>query len=70
VVDSREAFPATHFYDVGALIFYLKATPWQIADFSVERFRVQLYDIHLLIESQGWLEVGGHRFLIQAERPE
>jgi len=70
VLDSREAFPATHFYDIGALIFYLNATPWQIEDFSAERFRVQLYDIHLLIESQGWLEVGGHRFLIRAERPE
>jgi hypothetical protein len=70
VVDGLEAFPPTRFYDIGALIFYLKAVPWQIEDFSVETHRVQLYDIHLLIEQQGWLEVGGHRFLIRAESPE
>ena len=69
VVDGQESFPATRFYDIGALIFYLKAVPWQIADFSIAAHRVQLYDIHLLIEQQGWLEVGGHRFLIHAESP-
>ncbi len=69
VVDGQEAFPATRFYDIGALIFYLQAVPWQIEDFSVEKHRVQLYDIHVLIEQQGWLEVSGHRFLIRAESP-
>ena len=69
VVDSQESFPATRFYDIGALIFYLNAVPWQIEDFSVEKHRVQLYDIHVLIEQQGWLEVSGHRFLIRAEAP-
>jgi SAM-dependent methyltransferase len=70
VVDGQEAFPPTRFYDIGALIFYLKAVPWQIENFSVEKHRVQLYDIHMLIEQQGWLEVGGHRFLIRAECPD
>lgn len=70
VVEGQEAFPPTRFYDIGALLFYLKAVPWQVDDFSVETHRVQLYEIHLLIEQQGWLEVGGHRFLIHAECPE
>ena len=69
VVEGQEAYPATRFYDIGALIFYLKAVPWQIEDFTIEKHRVQLYDIHVLIEQQGWLEVSGHRFLIRAEAP-
>lgn len=69
IIDQHEAFPASRFYDVGALVFYLRATPWHIAGFSVEAFRAKLFEIHLLIESQGWLEIGEHRLLIQAERP-
>jgi len=68
VLDQREAFPATRFFDVGALVFYLRATPWQIAGFNPEAFRGKLFELHLLIESQGWLEVGNHRFLIEAQR--
>jgi SAM-dependent methyltransferase len=69
VVEGREDFPSTRFYDIGALIFYLKAVPWQIDDFSIEKHRAQLYDVHLMIEQQGWLEVGGHRFIVRAEAP-
>jgi SAM-dependent methyltransferase len=69
IIDQRESFPATRFYDIGALIFYLHATPWHIKGFSVETFRAKLFEIHLLIEAQGWLEVGGHRFLIEAVKP-
>lgn len=69
MVDRREAFPAARFYDVGALVFYLRAISWQIEGFSVEAFRSKLFEIHLLIESQGWLETGEHRFLIEAVKP-
>jgi len=69
IVDQREAFPASRFYDVGALVFYLRAISWQIKGFSVEAFRSKLFEIHLLIESQGWLEVGEHRFFIEAVKP-
>ncbi|CAN5660001.1 class I SAM-dependent methyltransferase [soil metagenome] len=69
IADRREAFPAARFYDIGALVFYLRAIPWQIAGFSVEAFRGKLFELHLLIESQGWLETSEHRFLIEAEKP-
>lgn len=69
VITQSEAFPAARFYDIGAVVFYLNAISWQIAGFSVEAFRGKLFEIHLLIESQGWLEIGEHRFLIEAQRP-
>lgn len=69
VITQSEAFPASRFYDIGAVVFYLNAISWQVSGFSVDAFRGKLFEIHLLIESQGWLEVGEHRFLIEAERP-
>jgi SAM-dependent methyltransferase len=69
IVNRSETFPAARFYDIGALVFYLRAIPWQMAGFSVDAFRGKLFELHLLIESQGWLETSEHRFLIEAEKP-
>ncbi|WP_429790875.1 hypothetical protein [Brevibacillus formosus] len=34
------------------VIYYLKTIPWQIPDFEVEKYREELYSIHLHIERQ------------------
>ncbi len=36
-------------YDVGAIVYYLKAVPWEIPDFSVEKYFDKLQEIHKLI---------------------
>lgn len=64
---SKEEFPIKRYYDIGALVFYLKAIPWQIPDFSIDKYMDELYKIHLLIQEQGYLEVKEHRFVILAE---
>lgn len=66
IIYSNEEFANQRFYDVGALVYYLKAIPWQVPDFSVEKFEDKLYDIHLTIQSQGFFEVKQHRFIIKA----
>jgi SAM-dependent methyltransferase len=66
VVRAEEAFPAWHFHDVAGVVFYLKAIPWQIADFSVERYRDGLYRIHEIIQREGRYTVREHRFLVEA----
>ena len=38
VTDAREAGLEAWFFDIGAVVYYLKAVPWQIPDFSVEKF--------------------------------
>nr|WP_270182666.1 SAM-dependent methyltransferase [Alkalihalobacillus sp. CinArs1] len=65
-VFGQEAFPETRFYDVGAIIYYLKAIPWQIPDFSVERYRDALFKIHLKIQEEGYLDIPSSRFIIKA----
>ncbi|CAG8747651.1 11277_t:CDS:2, partial [Racocetra persica] len=63
-----EAFMETKFYDVGAIVYYLKAAPWQIEDFSIEKYSEQLINLHHLIQKEGCLSVKSHRFFIVAKR--
>jgi SAM-dependent methyltransferase len=67
VVKQSEQFLRQRFYDVGALVYYLKAIPWQIPDFKVDKYREELYSIHLHIERQGYFEVTQHRFYLLAK---
>ncbi|MEQ8672230.1 MAG: class I SAM-dependent methyltransferase [Aggregatilineales bacterium] len=66
IVDEQEAYPETIFYDIGAVVFYLRVIVWQIDDFSVEKYETQLRDIHAMIERDGKLTTTAHRFLIDA----
>ena len=68
VVDGREAFPETVFHDVGAVVYYLKAVPWQVSGFSVQRYRGRLEAIHRLIKAEGTLRVPGHLFFVEARK--
>ncbi len=56
----------TSFQDVGAIIYYLKAIPWQIPDFSVENYKEQLQKAHDLISKKGPFKSICHRFIITA----
>ena len=49
ILEAKEAFPFQRFYDIGAIVYYLKAIPWQIPDFTVERYYEELYRIHEII---------------------
>jgi hypothetical protein len=46
IVDSREATLITEFTDVGAFAWYLKAVPWAVPNFTVERYRSALERLH------------------------
>ena len=77
IVDGREEFPETVVSDVGAVVFYLRAIPWQVVDFTVEKYYERLVALHEQIETDGGLVLTSHRFYIEAckdkdgrERPE
>jgi hypothetical protein len=65
----REEFPLAEFADIGAVVFYLRIIPWQIADFTVNKYRDKLYSIHQDIVTNGPLQVHDHRILIEARKP-
>jgi SAM-dependent methyltransferase len=56
------------FYDVGAIVYQLKAVPWQIPDFSVERYYDRLRVVHHQIQRDGFVDVLEHRFFIIATK--
>jgi hypothetical protein len=66
--DVREDFPALHFFDIGAVVFYLKVITWQIADFSVDRYHTKLLALHQHIQDTGALEISSHYFFIEAKK--
>lgn len=68
ILDAKEEFPLQRFYDIGAIVYYLKAIPWQIPDFTVERYYEELYRIHEIMLQKGYFDVKQHRFIIKAIR--
>ncbi len=68
VLQAREVFPRWTFKDVAGIVFYLKAIPWQIEDFSVDESRPGLFRIHQEIERSGGYTVREHRFLLELTR--
>ncbi len=69
VVNHQEDFPETVFFDVGAVVYLLKAVPWQVDGFSVEKFYDQLAAIHNHIQTKGEFSTTGHRYYIEARKP-
>lgn len=68
VTDVREEHPAFTFHDVGAVVYQLRAVPWQIRDFTPQRYERGLRRLDALIRTDGHYTATAHRFLIQATR--
>ncbi|WP_053175168.1 class I SAM-dependent methyltransferase [Nonomuraea sp. SBT364] len=66
VLDAREEMVGHVFHDIGAVVFHLRAVPWQIRDFDHERYAGPLRALHERIRSDGGFAVRNHRFLIEA----
>ncbi|MED1410770.1 MULTISPECIES: class I SAM-dependent methyltransferase [Bacillus] len=66
IIEAKEEFPLQRYYDIGAVVYYLKAIPWQIPDFTIERYNEELYRIHEMILQKGYFDVKQHRFIIKA----
>src|SRR6266699_909002 len=68
-VEKIEREGATTYRDIGAVVYFLKAAPWAILDFEVNRYRQRLYQLHLRMKVEGgFTTVGGH-CLIEAHKP-
>lgn len=70
VIDLREELPRTVFFDVAAVVYFLRMVPWAIPGFTVAGYRGALERLHRRIGAAGPLEVSAHRFLIEARKPE
>lgn len=66
VIDVRQEWPSFTFYDIGALVYQLRAVPWQVRDFTVDRYNDALRRIDDRIRTHGAFRVHAHRFLVHA----
>lgn len=66
ILEQQEAFHPTRYYDVGAIVYYLKVIAWEIPDFSVEKYFEKLVEIDHLIKREGYVDVLFHQFFIVA----
>jgi hypothetical protein len=69
VRDLREERPLTEFYDIGAVVYYLRLVVWIVPGFTVSRYREQLTRVHEQIETDGAFRTSASRFLIEAVKP-
>ncbi|KAG0047864.1 hypothetical protein BGZ83_007177 [Gryganskiella cystojenkinii] len=57
------------FFDVGAVIYYLRKVVWLIPDFTVKKHRDKLMEMHEHIQTHGSFVAYSSRFLIEARKP-
>ena len=66
IIKQLEDIYPQRFYDVGAIVYQLNAIPWQIPDFTVEKYFDRLKAIHAKIQTDGFVDVDEHRFFVIA----
>lgn len=65
---AEKAVLRSTFLDIGVVVYYLKAIPWQVEDFDPDTHSKELEKIHNIIERQGQFVATAHRFLILAKK--
>jgi SAM-dependent methyltransferase len=68
VTDVREEHPPLTFHDIGAVVYQLRAVPWQVRDFDPHRYDRELRRIDAVIRTYGSFTATAHRFLVAASR--
>ena len=56
------------FLDVGAIVYQLRAVPWQVRNFNPQRYDRALRRLDAMIRTNGHFTATAHRFLIRATR--
>ena len=57
------------FFDVGAVVFFLRKVIWTVPDFTVDRYRTRLMDLHEQIERDGAFHSTMSRTLFEVRKP-
>ena len=69
VVQCRNERLRLEFFDVGAMVFFLRKVIWTVPDFTVDPYRERLRDLHDQIERDGVFHSTMSRTLIEARAP-
>jgi SAM-dependent methyltransferase len=69
VLDLRYEELRTEFYDIGAVIYFLRKVIWIVPGFTVDAHRDRLRILHERIEAEGPFRATTTRYLIEARKP-
>jgi SAM-dependent methyltransferase len=69
VVDLREFRGRMEFYDVAAVVVFLRKVIWIVPGFTVEAYLGRLRSLHKRIQAEGPFVATSVRFLFEARRP-
>lgn len=69
IEEALEVRARTDYLSIAAIVYYLRAIPWQIEGFTVEGHLDKLFEMHQYIETNGSLPTHTHRFLIRTRKP-
>jgi SAM-dependent methyltransferase len=69
VVQMRMERLRVEFFDIGAVIYFLRKVIWTVPDFSVERYHERLREMHEQIEASGRFVAHSTRLLVEARKP-
>jgi SAM-dependent methyltransferase len=68
IAQQQEDIQYYRYYDIGAIVYLLKAIPWTIEDFSVTKYRDKLWELHVKICEDGFYDTPCHRFIVVARK--
>lgn len=68
IIDAREAKLRSSFKDVGAIVCFLLAAPWQVPGFTIDEYLTPLRGLHERIEKDGEFVATGTRFYVKARK--
>jgi SAM-dependent methyltransferase len=69
IVECRNERLQLEFFDVGAMVFFLRKVVWTVPDFTVDRYRDRLKELHEQIETDRVFRSTMSRTLIEARKP-
>ena len=69
VIDLREQALRVEFYDIAAVVYFLRKVLWTVPGFTVDGYYDQLARLHDRIQREGPFVAHAQRFLIEARKP-
>jgi len=70
IVDLRAERLRIEFYDIGAVVHFLRKVIWMVPGFTADQYQPQLRALHEQIEAKGPFVAHSTRFLIEARKPQ
>jgi SAM-dependent methyltransferase len=68
ILEQQEDIQFCRFYDVGAIAYFMKAIPWIIEDFTIDKYKDRLWELHIRMQKERFYDIPLHRFMVVAQK--